>query len=272
MSKFITKQSFSINYETYGPSTAAVSIIFAHGNGNCVEDWYKLGYVDKLTASLPEVRLVFMDALGYGQSDKPTAPEDYTPERRAEDVICLLDHLKLDKTVFFGASIGGSLGFVLADLYPERFSAFIIGSAHPYGLSQPIGCNIFDATFRETIKTSGMLAFVTELETRFLKKPFDPAVRPQYIKNDADAIVAANTPDWPDRSAILSTIQVPTLLFAGADDPVSEFQATIASKISNAEVTILPQTDHCDAYWDSKKVVSVIAEFIRKNYTQLASQ
>jgi len=266
MPKLKTPENFYINYEIHGNKAAEQTIIFAHGNGNCIEDWRNLGYIDKLTTYLPHTKLIFMDALGYGDSDKPIKATEYTPERRASDVIAVLDNLNISKAVFFGASVGGSLGFVLADLYPERFSGFLIGSAHPYGYTQPIGCNIFDESFRTTIKLHGMLGFVTDLETKYLQRQFHDAVRPQYLKNDPQAIIAANTLEWPNRRESLSKIRVPVLLFAGDKDPVSQFQPEIGAQISQAEVLILPNTDHCDAYWNSEKIVPLIAEFVKRKH------
>jgi len=250
-------KGFNINYKVYGD--ADNTLIFSHGNGNCIKDWLTLGYVDKLA---PHFRLVLMDALGYGESDKPLDAKQYTPERRAEDVIAVLDDLDIGQANFFGSSMGGSLGFVLADLYQERFLSFIIGSAHPYGSSQPVGCNLFGEEFRELLAMRGMRGFVKEMEEKYLGRRFHEGVRAQYLKNNPQAMIAANTPEWPDRSHCLRNITVPVLLFAGDQDPVSEYQATIAKQIPHSQVSILADTDHADSYWNSAKIAPLIKKFI----------
>lgn len=258
---------FNLNYEIHGNPKGKHAIVFAHGNGNCLEDWKNLGFVSKLALALPNTCIIIMDALGYGKSDKPTHHKHYTPEERAKDVIAVLKHADISEATFFGNSIGGSLGFVLADLYPEYFNAFIIGSAHPYGNAEPIGCNLFDENFRNTMKEHGMKALVLDLEEKYLQRKFHDAVRPLFLQNDAAAIIAANTPTWPDRSDKLSRIAVPVLLFAGDKDPVSGFQAAIAEHIPDSMVTILKDTDHADAYWGSDRVVPLIVRFIKAGHS-----
>lgn len=256
-----TNDNLQIYCEVHNP-TATQTIIFAHGNGNSVQDWHTLGFVEKLA---PYFRLILIDAIGYGNSDKPTNPERYTPEKRAEDVIAVLDALDIDQAHFFGNSIGGSLGFVLANLYPKRFKSFIIGSAHPYGSSEPNGCNLFPKEFRDLMAQGGMQAFVNIVEKQFLKKPFRAGVRERYLQNNPQAMIAANTPEWPNRSTCLGHINVPVLLYAGALDPVAELQSKIKEKIhSNVEIVILPDTDHADAYWQSEKTAPLIKRFIEK--------
>lgn len=256
-----TNNGHKINYEVHGNSDSEHIIIFSHGNGNCLADWHTLGYVDVLAR---DYRLVLYDALGYGKSDKPSQTAEYTPERRAEDVITVLDTLGIKKAHFFGASIGGSLGFVLTELYPDRFVSFIIGSAHPYGDTQPIGCNLFGPEFRELLAQEGIAGFVTAMEERYLGRRFHEGVRVNYLQNDPQALISANTPEWRDRSSTLSNITVPVLLFAGDQDPVSEYQAEIASHIPNCQVEILKDTDHAEAYWKGVELVApLIARFLR---------
>jgi pimeloyl-ACP methyl ester carboxylesterase len=261
MSTVLTKEGFNLNYEVHGQA-GKPAIILSHGNGNSLSDWKSLGYVEKLS---PNFQLILMDALGYGDSDKPLDQNQYTPERRAADVISVLDHLHIPKAHFFGNSIGGSLGFVLADLYQDRFLSFIIASAHPYGSTQPIGSNLFGEDFRTCLNTEGMQGFVTDLESRFLGRPFDPRVRSRYLQNNPHSLAIANTPLWPDRSSSLKYIQVPVLLFAGELDPVHQYLSEIKSQIPNCRTEILANTDHCDAYWDSSKAAPLIESFIKIN-------
>lgn len=259
MAKITTRDGLEVYYEIHNPR-GAQTLIFAHGNGNSVKDWHTLGFVSHLK---PHFRLILMDAIGYGESSKPHDFSRYTPEQRASDVIELMDALSIEQAHFFGNSIGGSLGFVLADLYSKRFQSFIIGSAHPYGSTQQNGCNLFPKEFRDImLSDGGMLSFVEIAERDFLKRPFREGVREQYLKNDPKAIAAANTPAWPNREECLSRISVPTLLYAGELDPVSALQPSIAAEIKEAEVVILPATDHADAYWQSEKTAPLIKRFI----------
>ncbi len=53
-----------------------------------------------------DYQVITLDVRGHGLSDKPTKDEDYGPEL-VEDVVRLLDHLKIKKAHIVGYSMGG---------------------------------------------------------------------------------------------------------------------------------------------------------------------
>jgi 3-oxoadipate enol-lactonase len=70
--------------------------------------------------------VICYDTRGHGSSSTPTGP--YTLQQLGEDVIALLDHLKIEKAAFCGISMGGLTGQWLAIHYPSRFSHVIIAN------------------------------------------------------------------------------------------------------------------------------------------------
>jgi pimeloyl-ACP methyl ester carboxylesterase len=64
------------------------------------------------------------DLRGRGQSDKPAF--GYSMEEHAQDILGLLDHLKIEKAVICGHSFGGLLSAYLAANFPERVAAIIL--------------------------------------------------------------------------------------------------------------------------------------------------
>jgi len=108
-------QEIKIYYETIGKGAP---IVFHHGNGNCVKDWYTLGYVDELAA---EHQLILIDSRGYGKSSKPHDPAAYSLYNRAAYTVAVLDALDIPKAHCFGGSIGAAMCLILAIYYPERF-------------------------------------------------------------------------------------------------------------------------------------------------------
>ena len=253
-----TKSGFKINYAIYGDPDAKHTLLLSHGNGNCLDDWQALGYIRNL---VPPHRIIAMDALGYGRSDKPYDPEQYSAKKRAEDVISLMDALQIDKCHFFGNSIGGSLGFVLAALYQHRFYSFIIGSAHPYGSTRPCS-NLWEDEAKKLLGEMSMPQFVAHIEKHWLKRTFPAGVRENFISNDSKAIIVANTLPWPDFSAALSSIFVPVILFAGENDPVAQYVVSLSDQIKFSEVHILKRKDHAQTYWESDDIALLINSFL----------
>jgi pimeloyl-ACP methyl ester carboxylesterase len=73
-----------------------------------------------------DFQVVALDLRGHGQSDKPTEEEAYGPEL-AEDVLRLLDHLKIEKAHLVGYSMGGIIAANLAARHPERVLSVTLG-------------------------------------------------------------------------------------------------------------------------------------------------
>src|SRR5688572_16189299 len=54
-------------------------------------------------------RVVTIDLLGHGRSDRPTEPASYSTSLFAEQVVALLDHLAVDEAVILGTSLGANV-------------------------------------------------------------------------------------------------------------------------------------------------------------------
>ncbi|MEI8355036.1 MAG: alpha/beta hydrolase [Deltaproteobacteria bacterium] len=78
-------------------------------------------------------RAIAPDLRGYGNTDKPTAVEEYDIRCLADDMAGLLDALGLDKAVFCGHDWGGHLVWEMPILHPDRVAGVIgINTPHRY--------------------------------------------------------------------------------------------------------------------------------------------
>ncbi|WP_170440501.1 alpha/beta fold hydrolase [Ruegeria arenilitoris] len=77
------------------------------------------------------LRVITMDYRGRGDSDFDPDYRNYSVPREAQDVIELLDHLKLDRVSILGTSRGGLIAMTLAAICPERLSAVILNDVGP---------------------------------------------------------------------------------------------------------------------------------------------
>jgi haloalkane dehalogenase len=84
-------------------------------------------------------RVVVPDLVGFGRSDKPTRPADYTYARHVAWMSSLVfDELELDDITFFGQDWGGLIGLRLVAARPERFTRVAIGNTGlPTGAGAP---------------------------------------------------------------------------------------------------------------------------------------
>lgn len=77
-----------------------------------------------------EFQLIALDLRGHGKSDKPHEVDKYGAEM-AEDVIRLLDHLKLPKTHLVGYSMGAIVAGKVAATHPNRVLSIVYGGQAP---------------------------------------------------------------------------------------------------------------------------------------------
>src|SRR5262245_64521390 len=81
-------------------------VVIFHGAFSSADmNWRLPGTIKTLAA---HYQVIALDARGHGRSDKPAREEDYGVEM-ADDVIRLLDHLKIEKAHIVGYSMGGMI-------------------------------------------------------------------------------------------------------------------------------------------------------------------
>jgi pimeloyl-ACP methyl ester carboxylesterase len=71
-------------------------------------------------------RVITVDLLGHGESDKPADMRTYSMNSFASQVAALVDHLGLDGPVVGGTSLGANVALELAVHHPDRAGALFI--------------------------------------------------------------------------------------------------------------------------------------------------
>ena len=109
---FTTKDNVKIHFMTLGKGTP---VILIHGyTGSAEGNWFRNGIAQALAKNH---LVIAIDCRNHGRSDKPQP----NGPGRAEDVIEMMDYLKIQKAHFHGYSMGGSIVGRLMALVPERF-------------------------------------------------------------------------------------------------------------------------------------------------------
>ncbi|KAL4927077.1 alpha/beta fold hydrolase [Aspergillus undulatus] len=109
-------------FHTYGyayqfPSkTSLPTILFLHGFPSSCYDWrHQIHFF-----SSQGYGVLAPDLLGYGDTAKPAALEEYKSKKMASEIIELLDHEGIDKVHAVGHDTGCTLLSRLADYFPAR--------------------------------------------------------------------------------------------------------------------------------------------------------
>jgi len=114
-----TNDNLNLYYEVYGPEQASHTIVFLNGLSQSTLAW---------TLVLPyfrnDYRVVLMDFIFQGQSDK--SGEWRTFDTHAQDVVTLLDHLRIPQAHIAGLSYGSLVAQHMGLLFPSRIQKLIL--------------------------------------------------------------------------------------------------------------------------------------------------
>jgi pimeloyl-ACP methyl ester carboxylesterase len=111
---------YQLGYEVYGSGDRV--LLWMHGL--LLEANLGSGLARTLAAQ--GNRVVLLDLLGHGRSDKPIHPAAHRMDLHVEQVLCLLDTLGVDRAVLGGVSLGADVGLLTAVTAPERVSGLIL--------------------------------------------------------------------------------------------------------------------------------------------------
>ncbi len=93
-------------------------LLALHGHFSCARTF--AGLADALRDSW---RIIALDQRGHGWSD---IPDDYSREAYINDLVAVIEHLKLDPVVVLGHSLGGLNAYQLAARRPNIVRAMIV--------------------------------------------------------------------------------------------------------------------------------------------------
>lgn len=226
-------------------------LVLQHGFTESIEDWSECGYVDALK---DQYRLILIDARGHGGSDKPHDPGAYRLETRVGDVVAVLDALKIEKSHFWGYSMGGWIGFGMAAFVPQRVERLVIGGQHPFARSMEHlrwmvragiegGPDAFLLAFRETFG------------------PAEGAFAERLCTADLRAYLAL-LQDRGSLDEFLPRMSMPCCLYAGDADDVCGQARSASERIPCAEFFSLAGLDHCEAFTRAELVLPRVMRFL----------
>lgn len=237
-----------LHYQVHGQGEP---VVFLHGNGNRVQDWYSLGYVDRLA---PHMQMILIDSRGYGDSSKPHEPSAYRLESRASDVVTVLDDLGIEKAHVLGGSFNAATCFLLARFFPERLKSLIF--ATPY-------FTLFDDDIKQTL-LNGSQAFVDKLEALLGCRLDNEALRTTFLANDTQAMWASNSGEWFDYWDYVNYVKVPSLIYAGSKELSVPDLKKLSTQLPDCDLRIIDGIDHKQAYWQSELTAPLIFDFIER--------
>lgn len=238
-----TVNGVALNYEISG-TAGKPWITFAHALCNNLTLWD-----DQAALLADEYRILRYDLRGLGRSEAPPGP--YSFPMLMADAVALLDHVGVARTHWCGLSIGGMMGYGLAQDHGDRLLSLIACDSRPDAPPD------YQAYFQHRIDLAaadGMEGLVQPTIERW----FTPesvagniavldSVRAMIRSTDrtghAGCCAALKTLAFGAR---LGEIRVPTLIIGGAKDKGAppEALAEAARAIPGARHVVIPDAGH----------------------------
>ena len=257
----VKTNGISIHYQLEGPQDRPV-VVMSHSLATDLYMWN-----EQMATLNRHFRVLRYDIRGHGQTDAPTS--DYTLELLATDMFSLLDTLRIDTVHFVGLSLGGMIGQTAALLDQQRFLSLSLCATSSRLLAE--AAPLWEQRIA-TAQKKGMQAMVESTIDRW----FSPAFQ-KHFALDVDRIrtMICSTPlagycgcsraimqlDLTDQ---LSSINLPTLLIVGRDDPGTPVSVheTIHQRIAHSALVVVPNARHLVNIEQQGKFNSALKNFL----------
>jgi pimeloyl-ACP methyl ester carboxylesterase len=227
-------------------------------------------------------RVVVPDQIGFGRSSKPIMPYNFMDMARNSKL--LLDHLKIEKTMIVGHSMGGMLAARFATQYPAATERVVI--YNPIGLSDGRydgAWGSIDDAYKRQLNTTYQNIYAG-IYTYFSHDP--KAWKPEFEKYVRVRYAWTLSGDWPRYAMVQTLIQrmpyqdpvvydwahikAPTLAFGGQEDrPRGQFAERmkfIADSVpnGNGRVHLLPGVGHVPHFEAPEKTYPPLLAFLKE--------
>jgi pimeloyl-ACP methyl ester carboxylesterase len=250
-----------IHYYVLGKGTPVVLI---HGyTGTAWGNWFSNGIAQALSKNH---MVVALDCRNHGKSDKPVP----NGPGKAQDVIELMDHLKIKKAHIHGYSMGGGITAQLLSLIPDRFITAAFGGS---GIAES------DPEMRAKVPPDKQGRDPQEDEasrTLRIHRAMDLGMSKEEAEKQAANPPAARTPAatpaaTPARTGPqldLTKLNIPMLAINGEFDRPNAKTARLTREVRNFTNVVLPGKSHLTAImagYMPKEYLESLVKFINAN-------
>jgi pimeloyl-ACP methyl ester carboxylesterase len=212
-------------------------------------------------------RVVTLDPLGHGQSERPEQGWRYSMSSFAKQTLGLLDHLELDRAVVGGTSLGANITLEVASLAPDRLAGMVVEMPVLDNAIPACAAAFTPLLFALKFGATGMRA-LARVARAIPRRPL-----PLLIEIGLDTIAQDPGPSAAVLGGILygrvapdhaerCTFQAPALVIGHPRDPVHPFSdaGMLAAELPNG--TLVNATSILELRLRPKRLTAKIADFV----------
>jgi pimeloyl-ACP methyl ester carboxylesterase len=243
-------------------------VLLLHGFAvNSQINWVAPGITQALAR---DYRVITLDSRGHGQSGKPHDARKYGKEM-LQDVVRLLDHLRIAKAHVVGYSMGGYLTHQLMVAHPDRVLTATLAGA---GWHRENKLSDWDLTEKLAVSLEqgkGFGPLLVWLTPAGQPRPGAVQIRAFDLFllaiNDPKALAAclrSSKDDVPIPEEKLKANPIPTLALIGSLDPIKADVEPMRHTMANLTVVEIKGADHLNAFL-RPEFVQHLQEFLARH-------
>ncbi|HXW85662.1 MAG TPA: alpha/beta fold hydrolase, partial [Candidatus Binataceae bacterium] len=197
----------------------------------------------------PHFRVIAMDCRGHGRSGKPHEVSAYSGTTMEDDVTRLMDHLRIERALLQGYSMGARIALGLLARQPKRFGAVVLGGIGATG-------QMDDPERRKAIAAS----LLADDKASVSRQGRDFRQFAESVGNDLNALAACMSANRaPVDPAVLAKNTVPALVIVGTKDELAMRGAKpLQEQIANSKLIEIEGRHHLNAPGDRKYQAEVL--------------
>jgi pimeloyl-ACP methyl ester carboxylesterase len=229
-----------IHYAIYGQGSP---VIFLHGGLANTDYWG-----NQVPAVAAHHTVILVDSRGHGRSTRDERPYGY--DLMTDDVVAVLDALKIAKADVVGWSDGGILGIDLALRHKDR-----VGKVFAFAAN-----TVTSGVVEGVEKNPTFAAYIERAGHEYAEHSATPKEYDAFV--DQISKMWADQPNWTDDQ--LKAIDTPILVVDGDHDEAIKRAHTeyIAATIPHAGLLILPNVSHFAFLQDPDQFNFAILHFL----------
>jgi class 3 adenylate cyclase len=270
--RYARSGEFSIAYQVVGEGE--FDLVYVPGFASHLEAfWEEPSYSRFLTRMSSFTRLILIDRLGTGMSDRLPPDRAATLEERMDDIRVVMDTVGVERAAVLGWSEATIPCAMFAATYPARTSALVMyggmpraleAQDYPWGIPPEAFDQYLEAVpelWGKSLPTLSLWA-PTRAENRTEQEWF--ARYGRLAVSPGAAVTLFRSFRDTDIRDILPSIRVPTLVLHRTEDtliPV-EHSRHMAEQIPDAKLVEVPGEDHLWWYGDQDAIVDEVQEFL----------
>jgi pimeloyl-ACP methyl ester carboxylesterase len=256
----LTYGQYRLSYEVYGSGDRV--LVWLHGL--LLDANLSRGLARRLAAR--GNRVVLLDLLGHGRSDKPRHAGAHRMDLYAEQVLCLLDEIGADQVVLGGVSLGTNVSLLATVQAPEKVRGLVL-EMPVLEWAAPAAALVFAPLLLEVHYARAALRLVSRLASRLPASGLGPL----------DSFISAAASDPDEIAAVLHgvllgpiaptidqrrAITVPTLVLGHGVDLIHSFSDAKRLARQIPEARLIRTRTFAELWVRPTRLTGEISEFL----------